>query len=71
LYVFSLLLRGLCRSLLAGGLFGLSPLAWLYATQAEVFALHNALTAATLLLFICAAQTGRARYGTIFFCDRF
>ena len=44
----------------ASGLFGLSPLAWLYSGQAEVFALHNALTATTLLLFVCTAQADNA-----------
>jgi hypothetical protein len=37
-------------ALLAGGMFGLSPLVWGYATVTEVFALHNLLVA--ILIFL-------------------
>ena len=36
----------------AGGAFGFSPLVWLYATQAEVFALNNLCNALLLLLLV-------------------
>jgi hypothetical protein len=38
--------------LLAGGAFAFAPLVWLYAVQAEVFALNNAISALLLLLLV-------------------
>ena len=47
-------LHCLCASnrLLAGGAFAFAPLVWLYAVQAEVFALNNAISALLLLLLV-------------------
>ena len=49
----------------AGGAFAFSPLVWLYATQAEVFALNNLCNALLLLLLVRFDRAPTLRHGCL------